>query len=72
MLLIIAVTDTMADRADELHGKHTLFGRVIGDTIYSAFHQLNVKDYSNSYTSDVAKIGDTGMLLVLSLHLKHS
>lgn len=45
MLLIIAVTDTMADRADELHGKHTLFGRVIGDTIYSAFHQLNVKEY---------------------------
>ncbi|KIP03434.1 hypothetical protein PHLGIDRAFT_31807 [Phlebiopsis gigantea 11061_1 CR5-6] len=23
------------DRADELHGKHTLFGRVIGDTIYN-------------------------------------
>ncbi|OCH86949.1 cyclophilin-like protein [Obba rivulosa] len=24
------------DRADELHGKHTLFGRVIGDTIFNA------------------------------------
>ncbi|KAH0836485.1 cyclophilin-like protein [Lanmaoa asiatica] len=23
------------DRADELHGKHTLFGRVVGDTLYS-------------------------------------
>ncbi|TFY80585.1 hypothetical protein EWM64_g3428 [Hericium alpestre] len=23
------------DRADELHGKHTLFGRVVGDTIYN-------------------------------------
>ena len=23
------------DRADELHGKHTLFGRCVGDTIYS-------------------------------------
>ncbi|ESK93192.1 peptidyl-prolyl cis-trans isomerase cwc27-like protein [Moniliophthora roreri MCA 2997] len=23
------------DRADELHGKHTLFGRVIGDTVYN-------------------------------------
>ncbi|KAJ3575564.1 hypothetical protein NP233_g1011 [Leucocoprinus birnbaumii] len=23
------------DRADELHGKHTLFGRVMGDTIYN-------------------------------------
>ncbi|KAF9244174.1 cyclophilin-like domain-containing protein [Melanogaster broomeanus] len=23
------------DRADELHGKHTLFGRVIGDTLYN-------------------------------------
>lgn len=28
------------DRADELHGKHTLFGRCVGDTFYSttAFH----------------------------------
>ncbi len=24
------------DRADELQGKHTLFGRCVGDTIYSA------------------------------------
>ncbi|KAF5359072.1 hypothetical protein D9757_009026 [Collybiopsis confluens] len=24
------------DRADELHGKHTLFGRCIGDTLYNA------------------------------------
>ncbi|KAL4066093.1 cyclophilin-like protein [Scleroderma citrinum] len=24
------------DRADELHGKHTLFGRVVGDTLYNA------------------------------------
>jgi peptidyl-prolyl cis-trans isomerase SDCCAG10 len=23
------------DRADELHGKHTLFGRVMGDTVYN-------------------------------------
>lgn len=23
------------DRADELHGKHTLFGKVVGDTLYS-------------------------------------
>jgi hypothetical protein len=23
------------DRADELHGKHTLFGRCMGDTVYS-------------------------------------
>ena len=23
------------DRADELHGKHTMFGRCVGDTIYS-------------------------------------
>ena len=23
------------DRAEELHGKHTLFGRCVGDTIYS-------------------------------------
>ena len=25
----------ITDRAEELHGKHTLFGRVVGDTIYS-------------------------------------
>ncbi|KAG9309912.1 cyclophilin-like protein [Chiua virens] len=25
------------DRADELQGKHTLFGRVVGDTLYSTF-----------------------------------
>ena len=24
------------DRADELHGKHTLFGRCVGDTVFSA------------------------------------
>ena len=23
------------DRADELHGKHTLFGRCVGDTVYN-------------------------------------
>ena len=28
------------DRADELHGKHTLFGRVIGDTVYSEYPSL--------------------------------
>lgn len=26
----------LSDRADELHGKHTLFGRCVGDTIFSA------------------------------------
>jgi peptidyl-prolyl cis-trans isomerase SDCCAG10 len=25
----------LTDRADELHGKHTLFGRCMGDTVYS-------------------------------------
>lgn len=25
------------DRADELHGKHTLFGRCVGDTFFSMF-----------------------------------
>ena len=25
----------LPDRADELNGKHTLFGRVIGDTFFS-------------------------------------
>jgi peptidyl-prolyl cis-trans isomerase SDCCAG10 len=27
-------------RTDELHGKHTLFGRVVGDTIYSECHPV--------------------------------
>ena len=31
-----ASTDYPADRADELHGKHTLFGRTVGDTIFSS------------------------------------
>lgn len=30
----------LLDRADELHGKHTLFGRVLGDTLYSEFISL--------------------------------
>ena len=28
--------DLFTDRADELHGKHTLFGRCVGDTVFSA------------------------------------
>ena len=27
--------EMVVDRADELQGKHTLFGRCVGDTIYS-------------------------------------
>ena len=30
----------MIAKADELQGKHTLFGRVIGDTIYSELCSL--------------------------------
>jgi peptidyl-prolyl cis-trans isomerase SDCCAG10 len=32
----------VTDRADELHGKHTLFGRVIGDTVYSAYQVYTI------------------------------
>ena len=28
------------DRADELHGKHTVFGRCIGDTVFSEYYHL--------------------------------
>ncbi|KAH9992733.1 cyclophilin-like domain-containing protein [Russula compacta] len=37
------------DRADELHGKHTLFGRCVGDTIYSASF---ITSSSNLYQLD--------------------
>ena len=30
------------DRADELHGKHTVFGRCIGDTLYSKHLQYHL------------------------------
>ncbi|KAG6846893.1 Peptidyl-prolyl isomerase cwc27 [Arthromyces matolae] len=34
--LAIRVLDSKGvDRADELHGKHTLFGRVMGDTFFT-------------------------------------
>ena len=34
----LTLASSMLDRADELNGKHTLFGRVIGDTFFSKFH----------------------------------
>lgn len=45
MSILHCYTDTIdekapashSDRADELHGKHTLFGRCMGDTVYSAY-----------------------------------
>ncbi|TFK20238.1 cyclophilin-like protein [Coprinopsis marcescibilis] len=36
------------DRADELHGKHTLFGRVIGDTIYNVMKLSEMEIDSNN------------------------
>ena len=32
------------DRADELHGKHTLFGRCVGDTFFSMFYDREDAD----------------------------
>ena len=29
------LTSCYLDRADELHGKHTVFGRCIGNTVFS-------------------------------------
>lgn len=38
------------DRADELHGKHTLFGRCVGDTIYSvSFNASRSALYRQTY-----------------------
>ncbi len=34
-LVELSTLEWPVDRADELHGKHTLFGRCVGDTIYS-------------------------------------
>lgn len=31
------------DRADELNSKHTLFGRCVGDTIYSASFTISTR-----------------------------
>lgn len=54
-----------ADRADELHGKHTLFGRCVGDTIYSAsFTTSSVQclaPLTRAANSDVMKIGAMGV-----------
>jgi hypothetical protein len=39
-VLLIYLSDDLRqiiDRADELHGKHTLFGRCVGDTVYSEY-----------------------------------
>ncbi|KAI6001147.1 cyclophilin-like domain-containing protein [Pisolithus albus] len=49
------------DRADELHGKHTLFGRVVGDTLYSTrFCSIcaSVHRPPPLPTADVLKIGE--------------
>jgi peptidyl-prolyl cis-trans isomerase SDCCAG10 len=55
------------DRADELHGKHTLFGRCVGDTIFSTC-ALRALSFSTSHLrSDVLKIGELG-----NARLKHS
>lgn len=55
----------LEDRADELHGKHTLFGRCIGDTIYSGSiqHSISCATTERSFLEpDVMKIGSMGEL----------
>jgi hypothetical protein len=50
------------DRADELQGKHTLFGRCVGDTIYSAcFIGMRYDTAVDTRKSDAMKIGAMGM-----------
>lgn len=57
-----SIDDTSTDRADELHGNHTLFGRVVGDTLYSTY----VVYYSSLCSlpvlciADALKIGEMG------------
>jgi peptidyl-prolyl cis-trans isomerase SDCCAG10 len=42
LFLYLKLSSILLDRADELHGKHTLFGRCMGDTVYSAFHSFHL------------------------------
>ena len=58
-----SLTKLGADRADELHGKHTLFGRCVGDTIYSRSFMLGPLSYAvNRFlNSDVMKISAMGV-----------
>ncbi|KAG6902490.1 hypothetical protein C0995_016067 [Termitomyces sp. Mi166 len=44
------------DRADELHGKHTLFGRVMGDTLFSALGKWINKDGRPVYPPKIKTI----------------
>jgi hypothetical protein len=53
----------LLDRADELHGKHTLFGRCIGDTIYSRFIYAPLQLAADEIPIDVLKIGGMGQHL---------
>ena len=50
------------DRADELHGKHTVFGRCIGDPVYSKCFSLRFSTTECVFPppEDVVKIGETG------------
>jgi len=58
-----SLTKLGVDRADELHGKHTLFGRCVGDTIYSGSFMLGPLSYAANrcLNSDVMKISAMGV-----------
>jgi cyclophilin family peptidyl-prolyl cis-trans isomerase len=45
------------DKADELTNKHTMFGKVVGNTIYSKFDRVIEKDKSNDRFDGSDSIG---------------
>ena len=56
-----------SDRADELHGKHTVFGRCIGDTVYSKLFSCSCElplSVCFAPPKDVVKIGEMGTLVL--------
>ncbi|KAF8554301.1 cyclophilin-like protein [Imleria badia] len=47
------------DRADELHGKHTLFGRIVGDTLYNVLKIGEMGTYSTYSVANIRTIKKT-------------
>lgn len=55
------------DRAEELYGKHTVFGRVVGNTIFSkSCSHTTYNHQPKCFSLDVLKIGEVGRLQPIS------
>ena len=57
-----SIDNALTDRADELHGNHTLFGRVVGDTLYSTYvvYYSSLCSLTVLCIADALKIGEMG------------